>query len=93
MRTVTITTTFQDVLNTVFDYAVEQGVMNQAYADILKAKDANEQSIANKNNNLTPFGQELFALIGVAYKHRIACDLNDDYEDDYYDVYTLTFKN
>lgn len=93
MRAVTITTTFQDVLDTVFDYAVEQGVMNQAFADILKAKDTNEQAIADKNKDLTSFGQELFDNIGVIYQHRIACDLNDNYEDDYYDVYTLTFKN
>ena len=93
MRAVTIKTTFQDVLDTVFDYAVEQGVMNQAFADILKAKDTNEQAIADKNKDLTSFGQELFDNIGVIYQHRIACDLNDDYEDDYYDLYTLTFNN
>lgn len=93
MRAVTIKTTFQDVLDTVFDYAVEQGVMNQAFADILKAKDTNEQAIADKNKDLTSFGQELFDNIGVIYQHKIACDLDDDYEDDYYDLYTLTFKN
>lgn len=93
MRTVTIKTTFQDVLDTVFDYAVEQGVMNQAFADILKAKDTNEQAIADKNKDLTSFGQELFDRIGVAYQHKIACALNDNYDDDYYDVYTLTFKD
>lgn len=93
MRTVTITTTFQDVLDTVFDYAVRQGVMNQAFANILKAKDTSEQAIADKNKDLTSFGQDLFDNIGVTYQHRIACDLNDDYEDDYYDLYTLTFKN
>lgn len=93
MRAVTIKTTFQDVLDTVFDYAVEQGVMNQAFADILKAKDTSEQAIADKNKDLTSFGQDLFDNIGVTYQHRIACDLNDDYEDDYYDLYTLTFKN
>lgn len=93
MHTVTIKATFQDVLDTVFDYAVEQGVMNQAFADILKAKDTNEQAIADKNKDLTSFGQELFDNIGVIYQHKIACDLNDDYEDDYYDLYTLTFKN
>lgn len=93
MRAVTIKTTFQDVLDTVFDYAVEQGVMNQAFADILKAKDTNEQAIADKNKDLTSFGQELFDNIGVIYQHRIACDLTDAYDDDYYDVYTLTFNN
>lgn len=93
MRAVTIKTTFQDVLDTVFDYAVEQGTMNQAFADILKTKNANEHALANKNKDLTPFGQELFDNIGVVYQHKIACDLNDDYEDDYYDLYTLTFKN
>lgn len=93
MRTVTITTTFQDVLDAVFNYAVEQGVMNQAFADILKAKNTNEQTIADKSKDLTPFGQELFDNIGVTYQRRTACDPNDDYEDDYYDVYTLTFKN
>ena len=46
MRTVTIKTTFQDVLDAVFNYAVEQGVMNQAFADILKAKTrTNRQSL------------------------------------------------
>ena len=93
MRAVTIKTTFQDVLDTVFDYAVEQGVMNQAFADILKAKDTNEQAIADKNKDLTSFGQELFDNIGVIYQHRIACELTDTYDDDYYDVYTLTFNN
>ena len=93
MRAVTIKTTFQDVLDTVFDYAVEQGVMNQAFADILKDKDTSEQTIANKNKDLTSFGQDLFDNIGVTYQHRIACDLNDDNEADSYDLYTLTFKN
>lgn len=93
MRTITITTTFQDVLDTVLGYAVEQSLMNQTFADILKAKDTNEQTIANKNKDLTSFGQELFDNIGVTYEHRIACDLNNDYEDDYYDLYTITFKD
>lgn len=93
MRTVTITTTFQDVLDTVFDYAIKRTIMNQAYADVLKAKDANEHALADENKQLTPFGQELFDCIGVIYQHRIACDLTDAYDDDYYDVYTLTFNN
>lgn len=93
MRKVTITTTFQDVLDTVFDYAIERNIMNQAYADVLKTKNADEHAIADKNKDLTPFGQELFDNIGVTYQHRIACDLNDNYDDDYYDVYTVTFKN
>ena len=93
MRTITTTTTFQDVLDAVFNYAVEQGVMNQAFANILKAKDASEQTIADKNKDLTLFGQELFDNIGVTYQRRTACDLNNNYEDDYYDLYTLTFKD
>ncbi len=93
MRTITITTTFQDVLDAVFDYAIDQSIINQAFANILKAKDASEQTIADKNKDLTLFGQELFDNIGVTYQRRTACDLNDNYEDDYYDVYTLTFKN
>lgn len=93
MRKVTITTTFQDVLDTVFAHAIEQNIMNQAFADVLKTKDANEHALADKNKQLTPFGQELFDRIGVSYQHRVACDLKDTYDDDYYDVYTLTFKD
>lgn len=93
MHAVTITTTFQDVLDAVFNYAVEQGVMNQAFADILKAKNTNEQTIADKSKDLTSFGQELFDNIGVSYQHTIVCDLTDTYDDDYVDVYTLTFKD
>lgn len=93
MRKITITTTFQDVLDTVFDYAVEQNIINQAYADVLKAKDANEHALADENKQLTLFGQELFDCIGVTYQHTITCNLTDTYNDDYVDTYTLTFKD
>lgn len=93
MRKVTITTTFQDVLDTVFNYAIERNIMNQAYADVLKTKNADEHALADENKQLTPFGQELFDRIGMSYQHRIACDLTNSYDDDYYDVYTLTFKD
>ena len=87
---VVIKTTFQDVLNTVFNYAIEQNIMNRAFADVLKTKDVNEHTLADENKQLTPFGQELFDHIGVTYQRETSYSTDDD---SYYDVYMLTFKN
>lgn len=82
----------QEALTLIFDHAVEKGIMNRDFADILMAENKTKNTITDSSDQLTDFGQDLCKLIGVAYVPRF---LEIDFEnpDNNCYVYIVTFKD
>lgn len=84
--------TAQDALTLIFDHAVEKGVMNRDFADILITENETKNTITDDSDQLTDFGRDLCKLIGAAYVPRF---LEIDFEnpDNNCYVYIVTFKD
>ena len=84
--------TAQDALTLIFDHAVEKGVMNRDFADILITENETKNTITDDSDQLTDFGRDLCTLIGAAYVPRF---LEIDFEnpDNNCYVYIVTFKD
>lgn len=84
--------TAQDALTLIFDHAVEKGVMNRDFADILITENETKNTITDSSDQLTDFGRDLCKLIGAAYVPRF---LEIDFEnpDNNCYVYIVTFKD
>lgn len=84
--------TAQDALTLIFDHAVEKGVMNRDFADILITENETKNTITDDSDQLTDFGRDLCKLIGVTYVPRF---LEIDFEnpDNNCYVYIVTFKD
>ena len=84
--------TAQDALTLIFDHAVEKGVMNRDFADILITENETKNTITDDSDQLTDFGRDLCKLIGATYVPRF---LEIDFEnpDNNCYVYIVTFKD
>lgn len=82
----------QDALTLIFNHAVEKGIMNRDFADILMVEIKTKNAITDSSDQLTDFGRDLCKLIGVTYVPRF---LEIDFEnpDNNCYVYIVTFKD
>ena len=84
--------TAQDALTLIFDHAVEKGVMNRDFADILITENETKNTITDDSDQLTDFGRDLCKLIGAAYVPRFLEIDFENPENNCY-VYIVTFKD
>lgn len=56
---------FSDVLQVVFEHAIQKGIINKAMSELLLEQELSSDLFADANVHLTPFGHDFFKLVGV----------------------------